>query len=55
MLKIEIYINERPVESFSQEELTEIKKTLTETAMRAAGYKRNDVLHETRRTGTNRN
>lgn len=46
MLKIEIYINERPVESFSQEELTEIKKTLTETAMRAAGLKKN-VLPKT--------
>ncbi len=41
-MKIQIYINERPVEEYSQAELDEIKKTLTETAMKAAGLKRKE-------------
>lgn len=48
-MEIKIYINERPVEEYSQEELNKIKETLTETLMRAAGLKRNDVSHETGR------
>ena len=50
-MKIQIYINERPVEEYSQAELNEIKKTLTETAMRAAGLKQDVVLPKTRRRG----
>lgn len=42
-MNIEIYINERPVSEYSQEELQEIKVKLTETAMRAAGFKRNEA------------
>lgn len=37
-LNIEIYINGRPAESYTQEEMQEIKKKLTYTAMKAAGY-----------------
>ena len=48
-MTIQIYINERPVEEYSQAELDEIKKTLTETAMRAARLKQDAILHETRR------
>lgn len=48
-MTIQIYINNRPAEEYSQAELDEIKKTLTETAMRAAGLKKNDVLPKTRR------
>ena len=50
-MKIQIYINERPVEEYSQAELNEIKKTLTETAMRAAGLKQDVVLPKTRGRG----
>lgn len=49
-MTIQIYINNRPAEEYSQAELDEIKKTLTETAMMAAGLKKNnDVLPKTRR------
>ena len=37
-MKIEIYINDRPIEEFSPEELHEIGTILTERAMKAAGY-----------------
>ena len=37
-MKVEIYINNRPIEEFSQEELHEIGTILTERAMKAAGY-----------------
>lgn len=37
-MNIYIYINGRPVESYTEEELQEIKKNLTYTAMKAAGY-----------------
>lgn len=37
-MKIEIYINDRPIEEFSKEELHEIGTILTERAMKAAGY-----------------
>lgn len=51
-MNIKIYINERPMEDYTQDELNEIKIKLTETAMAAAGFKKNEVLHETRRAGT---
>ena len=54
-MTIQIYINERPVDEYSQAELDEIKKTLTETAMRAAGCKkdekRNQIQTKARRAG----
>ncbi len=37
-MKIEIYINDRPIEDFSAKELQEVGRTLTERAMKAAGY-----------------
>lgn len=37
-MNIEIYINGQPIENYSQEELAEIKKTITRNAMKAAGY-----------------
>lgn len=37
-MNIEIYINGRPAESYTEEEMQEIKKKLTYTAMKAAGY-----------------
>lgn len=37
-MKIEIYINDRPIEEFSPEELKETGKILTQRAMKAAGY-----------------
>ena len=37
-MKIEIYINDRPIEDFSEKELHEIGTILTERAMKAAGY-----------------
>lgn len=37
-MKIEIYINNRPVNEYSEDEMKELKRKLTETAMRAAGY-----------------
>lgn len=37
-MKIEIYINDRPIDDFSAKELQEVGRTLTETAMKAAGY-----------------
>ena len=37
-MKIEIYINDRPIEEFSPEELKEKGKILTQRAMKAAGY-----------------
>ena len=37
-MNIEIYINGRPVESYSESELKKIKKEITEKAMKAAGY-----------------
>lgn len=45
-MKIQIYINERPVEEFSQTELDEIKKTLTETVMRAVGCKKDEKRNQ---------
>ena len=39
-MNIKIYINERPVEEYSQAELEEIKKKLTEKFMAAAGLKK---------------
>lgn len=53
-MNIKIYINERPVEDYTQDELNEIKVKLTETAMAAAGFKKNEVLHETRGKGSAR-
>lgn len=41
-MNIKTYINETPVENFTQAELDEIKKKLTETAMAAAGLKRKE-------------
>ena len=37
-MKIEIYINDRPIEMIAPEELKEIGKILTKRAMKAAGY-----------------
>lgn len=37
-MKIEIYINGRPVESYPENELEKIKLELTKKAMEAAGY-----------------
>lgn len=37
-MKIEIYINGRPVEEYPEDEMNAIKQKLTETAMSAAGY-----------------
>ena len=37
-MNIEIYINGRPAESYTEEEMKEIRKKLTYTAMKAAGY-----------------
>lgn len=37
-MKIEIYINDRPIEDFSAKELQEVGRILTERAMKAAGY-----------------
>lgn len=39
-MNIKIYINEKPVEEYSQAELEEIKKKLTEKFMTAAGLKK---------------
>lgn len=46
-MKIEIYINGRPVEEYPEGEMKAIKQKLTENAMRAAGYVRNtDIKKE---------
>jgi hypothetical protein len=37
-MNIEIYINGRPAESYTEEEMQEIREKLTDIAMRAAGY-----------------
>ena len=37
-MKVNIYINGRPVESYTEEELKEIRWALTVKAMKAAGY-----------------
>lgn len=37
-MKIEIYINDRPIETIAPEELKEIGKILAKRAMKAAGY-----------------
>lgn len=37
-MRIEIYINDRPIETISSKELEEIGKILTKRAMKAAGY-----------------
>lgn len=37
-LKVKIYINNKPIEEYSTEELEDIKMRLTYKAMRAAGY-----------------
>jgi len=39
-MKIEIYINNKPLESYSEPELAEIKRELTYRAFAAAGYER---------------
>ncbi len=39
-MKIAIYINNKPLESYSAEELEEIKKELTYRAFSAAGFER---------------
>ena len=37
-LKVEIYINEKPIEEYEPEELEEIKVKLTRKAMAAIGF-----------------
>ncbi len=37
-MKIEIYINGKSAKEYTQKEMEEIKKTLTEKAIKAAGY-----------------
>lgn len=37
-MTIQIYINGRPAESYTQEEMTAIRYKLTVAAMQAAGY-----------------
>lgn len=39
-MKIEIYINNKPISDYQEEELEEIKKELTRRAFAAAGYVR---------------
>ena len=39
-MKIEIYINDKPMADYSPQELEKIKETLTERAFKAAGYTR---------------
>lgn len=39
-MKVNVYINNKPIEAYSPEELEEIKKELTYRAMKAAGYER---------------
>lgn len=37
-MKIHIYINGRPAESYTEEEMVDIRKKLTVSAMKAAGF-----------------
>lgn len=39
-MKIEIYINNKPISDYSPEELAELKEKLTQNSMKAAGYKK---------------
>ena len=39
-MKIKIYINNRPVEDYPEDELKEIKRKLNEKAMSSAGFVR---------------
>lgn len=39
-MKINIYINNKPIEEYSPQELEKIKRELTYRAMKAAGYKK---------------
>lgn len=39
-MKIKIYINNKPIESYSDKELEDIKKRLTYKAFAAAGYEK---------------
>ena len=41
-MTIKIYINKKPLESYSEKELEEIKKELTYRAFSAAGYVRKE-------------
>ncbi|MDD6043835.1 MAG: hypothetical protein PUB87_08830 [Eubacteriaceae bacterium] len=44
-MKIKIYINNRPVEDYSEKELKEIKRKLNEKAMNSAGFERRKPEH----------
>lgn len=41
-MTLKIYINDRPMEDYAPSELAEIKLKLTDTAMSAAGYIREE-------------